>query len=395
MKLLDDSGLLYFWNSLKSIINKKYEKPASGIPESDLTADVQEKLNSSVDTVNMVYPVVGTQTAATNTWKGKLSGVTGFTDGMTILYYLPYSPSSATTSTTLTLYNDAGKTIGGGSKSVYTPDNKSPYNMIKGGSVIRMTFKSPYSHDGTAVSAGCWVISETNTYAQVLLDSNPALSTKTGHSRGFAVTLDTPTWFTLNNVQANTYAGTMGLNINGTGKKTLYINGNATNSSNYSFPAGVYICYYDGSAYHIRTDGRFPGLDKCVQRKLYSYPMHNVTDFYGVAVISGTTPDTSSQGVWTGSIWVKTTNPDKDEYVYGTGTGYLYKSSGQWWLGVRAFTGQLDMASPIVIANTSSFKFEIPVEMDTASYNYLRVYPKRTDNVCNLKYDTTFYTYVS
>ena len=57
----------------------------------------------------------------------------------------------------------------------------------------------------------------------------------------------------------NTYAGAITLNINGTGAKSVYINGTASSSSNYSLPYGVLLCYYDGTNYHFRTDGVLPG----------------------------------------------------------------------------------------------------------------------------------------
>ena len=53
----------------------------------------------------------------------------------------------------------------------------------------------------------------------------------------------------------NTSAGALTLNVNGQGAKTIYINGSASSSSNYTLPAGTYIAFYDGTYYWIRTDG--------------------------------------------------------------------------------------------------------------------------------------------
>lgn len=58
---------------------------------------------------------------------------------------------------------------------------------------------------------------------------------------------------------ANSKAGAITLNINSTGAKPIYINGSASSASNYTLPAGAYLAYYDGSNYHIRTDGVLPG----------------------------------------------------------------------------------------------------------------------------------------
>ena len=59
---------------------------------------------------------------------------------------------------------------------------------------------------------------------------------------------------------ANTAASALTLNIASNGAKPIYINGAASSSTNYTIPAGVYMVYYDGVNYHIRTDGILPGV---------------------------------------------------------------------------------------------------------------------------------------
>ena len=60
----------------------------------------------------------------------------------------------------------------------------------------------------------------------------------------------------------NTFtAGSLFLNINGTGAKSIYINGAFTDGTNNNLPAGTYIVYYDGTNYHFRTDGKIPNVD--------------------------------------------------------------------------------------------------------------------------------------
>ena len=46
--------------------------------------------------------------------------------------------------------------------------------------------------------------------------------------------------------------------INGTTGKPLYINGVISSADNGTVPAGMYVIYYDGDAYYIRTDGTIP-----------------------------------------------------------------------------------------------------------------------------------------
>ena len=54
---------------------------------------------------------------------------------------------------------------------------------------------------------------------------------------------------------ANTSKTALTLSINGNTAKSIYINGSASSTSNYTLPAGSYFVYYDGTNYYFRTDG--------------------------------------------------------------------------------------------------------------------------------------------
>ena len=56
----------------------------------------------------------------------------------------------------------------------------------------------------------------------------------------------------------NTAASALTLNINKTGAKPIYINGEESSASNYTLPAGKYIVYYDGENYYFNTNGKAP-----------------------------------------------------------------------------------------------------------------------------------------
>lgn len=60
---------------------------------------------------------------------------------------------------------------------------------------------------------------------------------------------------------ANTAKSKLTLNVNSKGAKDIWINGSVSSASNYSFAAGSHLVYYDGSVYHIRTDGKIPGYE--------------------------------------------------------------------------------------------------------------------------------------
>lgn len=76
---------------------------------------------------------------------------------------------------------------------------------------------------------------------------------------------------------ANSYKGAITLNINSSGAKTIYINGSASSSSNYTLPAGLYHVYYDGTYYRFRTNSTF--LDGCFTRSYINTTTSN-TNYY-------------------------------------------------------------------------------------------------------------------
>lgn len=56
----------------------------------------------------------------------------------------------------------------------------------------------------------------------------------------------------------NTVQGAITLNINSTGAKPIYINGEASSSTNYDLKGGTYLVFYDGTNYYFRTDNKLP-----------------------------------------------------------------------------------------------------------------------------------------
>ena len=112
---------------------------------------------------------------------------------------------------------------------------------------------------------------------------------------------------------ANSYAGAISLNINSTGAKTIYINGSASSSSNYTLPAGLYLVYYDGTYYRFRT-GTF--LDGCFTRSYVNTTSSN-TNYYLIG--SSGTGDTSLYRAQNSSGTANTTGCYFNGY-----TGVLY-----------------------------------------------------------------------
>ena len=72
---------------------------------------------------------------------------------------------------------------------------------------------------------------------------------KVASMRGFVLTRGAT--FPITFTSANSYNGTITLNVNSTGAKNIYINNAVSSSSNKTLPAGTYLCRYDGSYYYI------------------------------------------------------------------------------------------------------------------------------------------------
>lgn len=107
---------------------------------------------------------------------------------------------------------------------------------------------------------------------------------------------------------ANSYHGAITLNVDSKGAKPVYINGAASSSTNYTLPAGSYICFYDGTNYYFRTDGYLPGP--------------NGTAFTGT---NGSTAGTA------GLVPAPTTS-DTNKYLKSDGTWATVGASGNYVL---------------------------------------------------------------
>jgi len=114
-----------------------------------------------------------------------------------------------------------------------------------------------FYYDGTY-----WVVQmvyNTNTDIRpaAYCDTGGSTAAKVASHTGYSILDDSYIYFTL--VSSNTAASALTLKINSKDPKPIYINGEESSSSNYTLPAGTYIVYYDGTAYHFRTDGQLPG----------------------------------------------------------------------------------------------------------------------------------------
>lgn len=117
-----------------------------------------------------------------------------------------------------------------------------------------------YVYDGTY---WCFVNNQNNyannsdTYTSAYSSTAAGTAAKSASCSGYTATANTYVHIVF--TQSNSAASALTLNINGKGAKPIYINGEASSSTNYTLPAGSYIAFYDGTNYQFRTDGKIPG----------------------------------------------------------------------------------------------------------------------------------------
>lgn len=149
------------------------------------------------------------------------------------------------------------------------------YYSTAAASRVTTHFNSAYTwlfiYDSTRVSGGCWVAywgyySDSNTvpaaYCTTAANTAAKVATFTNYN------LLANSYFTLLISTTNSVAGAITLNVNGKGAKPIYINGSASSASNHTMPAGTYLVFYDGTNYHVRTDGRIPNYNPITNARI-------------------------------------------------------------------------------------------------------------------------------
>ncbi len=208
----------------------------------------------------MIYPVVGTQTAATATWTGVIDAPALY-NGMTIHYYLPYAGVSST-NVTLNLTLSTGSTTG--AIPCYYQNNTRLTTHRGAGTMITLTYWTAGSIkvSGTATTDNRWVVEgqyDTNSTDRTIPYCATSASTQAKVVTAYSY-FDIKVGDCLPCVfyYANTYNGKITLNVNSSGAKDLYIDGVVSSSSNKTLTRGLHWIYYDGSVWHVRSDGMPP-----------------------------------------------------------------------------------------------------------------------------------------
>ena len=200
-----------------------------------------------------IYPVIGTQTAATGSWTGIID-VPQLYDGLTIAYYLPYAGSG---NATLNLTLSTGNTTG--AVACYYTNTSRMTTHYGAGSVIILTYFSAGSINvaGTDTAEDRWLHCDydTNTVPAAYCSTAAGTAAKAATCSGYSLLANSYLHVVM--TTSNTSASALTLNVNSKGAKPIYINGAASSATNYTLPAGSYLVYYNGTNYYFRTDGKF------------------------------------------------------------------------------------------------------------------------------------------
>ena len=247
----------------------------------------------------------GEQTSTTASWIGTTEQERLY-DGMTIMYYLPKA-SASSTNVTLNLTLPSGSTTG--AKNVYYNSTTRMTTHFGAYSQILLTYHENYNINGTNYT-GWWHDTDKNdnTVACAYCSTGASTVAKTATCSGYALRANNMFIITFSN--SNT-ATSFTLNINSKGAKEVYINGAANGSGNTTLPAGTYFCYYDGTRYYLRTDGRLP-IPSEVESGIitrssgaaldyaHGYRSNNVITVYGK--VSYSTSVSSGSNIFEGTI---------------------------------------------------------------------------------------------
>jgi hypothetical protein len=166
---------------------------------------------------------------------GSIDGVTTLYEGLTIAYR--FQVLGGQSATTLNINNLGAKPIARGTDPFvrWTMNRNSVAVLVYDGSVWRFHDNVYTINDATCTTAG-------GTQAK----SATSVDFDFGRHKNIP--------FRIYFANANTYSGSLTLNVNSQGAINLWINGSASSSSNMTIASGVYWCYYDGTQFQLWTD---------------------------------------------------------------------------------------------------------------------------------------------
>lgn len=295
--------------------------------------------------INGVYYGVCGTGASTKAKTVTLTNGTNFQLATGCLVAVKFTYASAAETMTLNVNGTGAKTLrqyGSTNMSSGTTTNGWPANAV----VL-------FVYDGTDWKRVYWYNSTYYTTA-VYINTAGDTAAKVGTGSYYS-DLTTSKYIPMLLINSNTKAAALTLNINSKGAKSIYINGTASSSTNYTLPAGYYIVYYDGTNYHFRTDSKMAGnlagnADTATGANL-------TTTAYGLAYY------TNTAGTF-GEVDPNTTSTKK--FLSMTGTGSAGATPG--WVALTAsdvLPAQTNNSGKFLTTNGSALSWSnVPLTVD-------------------------------
>lgn len=157
----------------------------------------------------------------------------------------------------------------------------------------------------------------TDTIPSAYCTSSSATPNKAASLSGYS--LLTNQYFMLTLTNSNTVIGAFTLNVNNKGAIPVYINGLPSSDSNWTMPAGTYLVFYDGTNYHVRTDGKIPNYSSISDETI-----DNIINTVDTGYISGV--PNARQIPWTGASVYGSDVQSAIEYVANLVVGAMRNS---------------------------------------------------------------------
>lgn len=252
---------------------------AGGLTNATIAPSIYGYCTTQAATVAKTVAMYATGTSAGDTW-----AAADLFHGLTIYVRFQYSNSAA---------NPTLNVNGTGAKPIYRYNNVAPGTKAaeswNAQSVVAFTYDTLLNASGCWVMHG-WLNTDSDTLPVVYVGNASVLSAKVGILTGDSWASTTqPRIAFIDNHYANTAANALTLNINDHGAKPVYLNGEPSSATNYTWPQGTYVGYFDGTNWYINTDGTIP---------VQALPLNEIEE---VSIGTTAAPNTKS----TTKIWIE------------------------------------------------------------------------------------------
>lgn len=221
---------------------------AGGLTNATIAPSIYGYCTTPATTVAKAVTMYSTGTTAGADW-----AAADLFHGLTIFVRFKYPNSAA--NPTLNVNNT-------GAKPIYR------YNNVAPGTTAAESWKVEsvvaFTYDTLLNTSGCWVMHDwlndnDNTFPSIYVATGGSTATKIGTltSASWASTTQPRVAF-IDLYSDNTAAYPLTLNVNNHGAKPVYLNGEPSSPTNYTWPCGTYVGYFDGTNWYINTDGTIP-----------------------------------------------------------------------------------------------------------------------------------------